>query len=155
MLDLDARVHFDEEPLVAVQVEEELDGAGVVVADFGSDFHGGLTERIANLGRQGNRRRDLDDFLMPALDGAVAFVQVNHAAVLVPEDLDFDMFGSGNVLLQKDRRIAEGPLGLTARLIEKVSKVTRTFDNPHAAASSAESSLDDERKANLLRCLEG
>jgi hypothetical protein len=33
VLDLDARVHLDEEPLVPVHVVEELDGAGVVVAD--------------------------------------------------------------------------------------------------------------------------
>ena len=32
VLDLDARVHLDEEPLVAVEIVEELDGARVVVA---------------------------------------------------------------------------------------------------------------------------
>ena len=33
VLDLDARVHLDEKPFVAVEIEEKLDGAGIVVMD--------------------------------------------------------------------------------------------------------------------------
>ena len=44
VLDLDARVHLDEEPLVAVGIAEELDGARVVVADAPGDLDRGIAE---------------------------------------------------------------------------------------------------------------
>ncbi len=33
VFDLDAGVHFDEEPVIFIHVVEEFDGSGVVVAD--------------------------------------------------------------------------------------------------------------------------
>ena len=52
VLHLDARVHLDEEPLVAVQVVEELDGAGVVVADLAGHADGGVAQFAHDLLRQ-------------------------------------------------------------------------------------------------------
>jgi lipopolysaccharide biosynthesis protein len=51
---------------------------------------------------------DFDDFLIPALDGTIAFVEMDDIAVLVAEDLDFDVFGSRDVALQKDGGVAKG-----------------------------------------------
>jgi hypothetical protein len=71
---LDARVHLDEEPLAAIHVHQELDGAGVVVARGARERNGGIGQRLADGGVNAERRRDFDHFLMAALHGAVALV---------------------------------------------------------------------------------
>jgi hypothetical protein len=54
VFDLDARVHLDEEPLVPVEIVEELDGAGVVVADLAGHAGGGVAE-LARTGCRAGR----------------------------------------------------------------------------------------------------
>lgn len=49
MLDLDAGVHLDEKPLLGIHVIEELDGAGVVVADGLGEIGGGEAEFVAEV----------------------------------------------------------------------------------------------------------
>ncbi len=44
VLDLDARVHLDEEPFVLVEVVEKFNRAGVVVADFARHARGGIAQ---------------------------------------------------------------------------------------------------------------
>jgi hypothetical protein len=50
-------------------------------------------ERVAHGRVQAVGRRDLDDLLVPPLDGAVALVQVDDVAVVVCQDLDLDVTG--------------------------------------------------------------
>src|SRR5262249_24394873 len=93
VLDLDAGVNLDEEERPRFVVEEELDGAGVIVAHVAADLDRGFADgspyrRVELVGG-----RDLDDFLVPALNGAVALKQVDELAVTVAEELDLDMFG--------------------------------------------------------------
>ena len=90
VLDLDARVHLDEVEL-AVFVHEELDGAGVLVADLGEAAAEGLADLLAHLGRDLERRRFFDQLLMAALDGALALKERGHVAVLVGEHLELDV----------------------------------------------------------------
>ena len=63
---------------------------GVVQADGGGDF---------------------DDFLVAALHRAIALVQVDDVAVVVAENLHFDVLGAGNVFFEEDGGIAEGAAG--------------------------------------------
>ena len=74
VLDLDARVHLDEEPVVLVHVVEELDGARIVVADAFGEIHRSVAKLLAYLRIEVHRRRDLDDFLITALHRAIALV---------------------------------------------------------------------------------
>jgi hypothetical protein len=46
-----------------------------------------------------------------ALHGAVAFTQVDHLAVFVAEELELDVAGLLDVLLDVDASITEGLLG--------------------------------------------
>ena len=80
VLDLDARVHLDED-VVAVAVEQELDGARVAVADVPGEPHGVGADPLAQLRVEVRRGRDLDDLLVAALHRAVALEQVDHVAV--------------------------------------------------------------------------
>src|SRR5690606_9269267 len=89
VLDLDARVDFDEVPVVGVGVDQELDCTGVVVAGRFGEADGGGGDLIAELGLEGDGGGDLDYLLMTALDGAIALVEVADVAVTVAEDLDF------------------------------------------------------------------
>ena len=75
VLDLDARVHLDEVELAGVNIVEELDGAGVLVADVSADRDGGVADRLADGRVEVRGRGDLDDLLMPALDRAIALEQ--------------------------------------------------------------------------------
>ena len=76
VLDLDPRVHLDERE-AAARVEQELDRAGVDVADLARDRHAGGADPLAQLGVEVRRRRHLDHLLVAALHRAVALEQVD------------------------------------------------------------------------------
>ena len=96
MLDLDARVHLDEVELVAVDVDEELDGRRVDELGLRDEGDGGAGEGLAQLGVEVRRGRDLDHFLMAALQRAIPFAQMKGIAMAVGKNLDFDVPRRGN-----------------------------------------------------------
>src|SRR5450756_1282004 len=80
VLDLDPRVHLDEDVLsgpLPHRVHQELDGARVDITDASREGHGIAAQRGAQLGVEVGCRRDLDHLLVPALDRAVPLVQVH------------------------------------------------------------------------------
>ena len=97
VFDLDSGVHLDKEPFFSVEVIKEFDRARVIVADFLGDAHGGIAEFFANSGIEADAGGNFDDFLVAALDRAIAFMQMKDMAVAIAEDLDFDVFGARNV----------------------------------------------------------
>ena len=155
VLDLDAGVHLDEEPVVLIHVVEELDGAGVVVADACGELGGGVAEVLPHDGIEVHGGSDFDDFLVAALDGAIALVEVDDVAVLVAEDLDFDVLGALDVALEEDGGVAEGVLGFGTGLGEEAGELGRFFDDAHAAPAATEGGLDDEREADFVGDGEG
>ena len=155
VLDLDARVHLDEEPLVGVEIEKEFDGAGVVVADAAANFQRGIAQFLANARFERHGRGDFHDLLMAALHGAIALVQVQDVAVAVAEHLHLDVLGAGNVFFQENGGIAEGAAGLVAGLVQKVGEVAGLGHHAHAAATAAERGLDDEREADFAGDFQG
>ena len=94
------------------RVEQELDGAGVEVADLAGEAHGVGADPVAELRVEVGRRGDLDDLLVAPLHRAVALVEVDHVARGVGEDLHLDVPRVEHGLLEEDRRVAEGGLGL-------------------------------------------
>ena len=122
VLDLDARVHLDED-VAAVLAEEELDGAGVDVADRARRTRRRrrtCCSRVA--GVEVGRRRDLDDLLVAALERAVALVEVDDLAGAVGEHLHLDVPRVDHGLLEVERRVAEGRLGLALGGLERVAQ---------------------------------
>ncbi len=154
VLDLDARVHLDEEPVIAVEVVEELDSAGVIVADLLGDARAGQAKLLAHMIVETNAGRDLDDLLMAALHGAIAFVEMQHVTVLVSEHLHLDVLGAWNVLFEEDRGVPERAACLGLCLVKQASQVGSLSDHAHSPPAAAERGLDDERKADLLRDFE-
>ncbi len=155
VLDLDAGVHFDEEPVVLIHVVEKLDGARVVVADAFGEFHGGVAKLLPHDGIEVHGWRDFDDFLVTALDGAIALVEVDDVAISVTEDLDFDVFGALDVSLEEDCRVAEGVFRFRAGFGEETGELGRFLDDTHAATAATEGGLDDEREADFVGDGEG
>ena len=102
VLHLDARVHLDEEPFVRVEIVEEFHRAGVVVTDLARQCSRRLrTIRCRTLRFESHRRRDLDHFLVAALHGAIALVQMQHVAMAVAQHLHLDVLGARNVFFQE------------------------------------------------------
>ena len=96
MFDLNSRVDFDEVKLIRIRIVKEFDRARVVEADRTADLNRGIENRLTHIGWEVRRGGEFDDLLVPSLDRTIAFVKVNQPAVLVAEELDFDMLRATN-----------------------------------------------------------
>ena len=148
VLDLEPGVHLEEEE-VAVLVDE-LDRAGVVVADRLGGLDGGLAHRVLDAVGQAGRRRLLDQLLVAALGRAVAGRDPHHVAVLVADDLDLDVARPGEVALDVDLVATEERLGLALGAGHRVVDLGGRLHDLHAAAAAAERGLDAHRPAVLV-----
>ncbi len=91
VLDLDTRVDLDEVELAAVRIHQELDRAGVGVADRAHQAQRGIAQRLARGAVEVGRGRAFDHFLVAPLHGAVALEQVHHITGGVAQNLHFHM----------------------------------------------------------------
>jgi hypothetical protein len=81
--------------------------------------------------------RALDDLLMSALNRTISLKEVDRVAVLVAEDLYFDMPRDGDVLLDEDDGIAERLERLALCRVEGVAKVGGRLGDLHPFAAAA------------------
>ena len=83
-------------------------------------------------------RCDLNDLLMPAaLDGAIAFPEVDEVAVLVAEQLNFNVARLRNKFLNENVRASKGGERL-CRVAACSKELANSFffaDDPHAATT--------------------
>ena len=89
MLDLNARVHFDEIEL-AVFVEE-FDGADAEIGDLAHRLGDDFADLVALRGVERGRGAFLPDLLMAALQRAVALAEMDGVALAVAQHLNFDV----------------------------------------------------------------
>ena len=139
VLDLDAGIDLDEIELAGLGIQQELDRAGVVVFDRLADPQGGVADGLPHFGHEVQGGGDLDHFLMPSLERAVTLIEVHQVAVLVAEQLDFDVAGFFDELLQVQPAVAEvgGAEALDGfeGLLQGVLRVAEP--HPNAAASGS------------------
>jgi hypothetical protein len=153
VLDLDARIHLDEDVLpgtIARGVEQELDGARVDVADRLRErdrvaMHG-LADRLVEV----RRGRDLDDLLVTALHRAVALEQVDRLPGGIGQDLHLDVPRPHDRLLDEHRGVAEGAVGLAHRGLERGPQLLAGVDPTHPAAAAARDRLGEHGEADLV-----
>ena len=112
MLDLNARVHLDEIEL-AVLVEE-LDRADAEILELAHRLGDGFADGVARGVVERGAAALFPDFLIAALQRAVALAQMDCAAVAVAQDLDFDVARVREIFLEIKRVVAERGLGLRA-----------------------------------------
>ena len=119
MLDLQTRVHLEEE--VALADEQALDRAGAAVADGARGLDGDRADALAQRGRDARPGRLLDELLVAPLDRAVALAEVDDVAVRVGEDLHLDVARILEVLLDVDVGVGEEALALVGGLLERAA----------------------------------
>ena len=73
----------------------------------------------------------------------------------VGQELDLDVTRTLDVALAVDAVVAEGGLGLSLRGVHRVPELGRVADDAHAAPAASRRSLDDERKADVVRVAGG
>ena len=154
MLDLKAGVHFQEIE-VPVAIDDELHRPGRAVAHGVGKRAGLFAHRLAGSLVKEGRRRLFDDLLVAALDRAFPLVQVDAVAVLVGENLDFDVARLGHELLDEDPVIAEAVRGLVFRGIEAFARFLFVPGDAHPLTAAPGRSLDHDRIADLVGDLNG
>ena len=92
---------------------------------------------------------------MAALDGAFTLAEIEAVAVLVGEELDFDVAGPLDELFEIDFAGAEGARGFVAGGDEGGGQLCRALDGAHALAAAAGCCLEHDGIADLCGDLEG
>ena len=153
VLYLEAGVHLEEiEP--PVPVHDELHGTGVGIPHGLGGPDGRQAHGVSHLIIEYAGRGFLDEFLMAALDRTFPLAEVNHVPVLVGEHLELHVTGLHHVLLQVDRGIPEGGLGLGPRGTKGGCQVAGRIHDAHALAAAAHGRLDEDRVADGFRHVE-
>ena len=127
---------------------------GVRVLHGLGGVHDHAAHLAANLVRQAERRRFLDDLLVAALDRAFALAEVQKIAMVIAEHLELDVAGVLEILLDVDVADAERRLRLALGGAKCVRHVGRCPDDAHPAAAPAGHGLDDDRVADVSGGLE-
>ncbi len=149
VFDLEAGVDFEEGD-GAVGADEELDGAGADVAGFLQDGFGGRVQLVdLGLGEEGGGGF-LDQFLVAALEGAVAGGDDDDVAVGVGQALGFDVAGFVEVALDEAFAAAEGGYRLADGGVVEFGDFFEGAGDFEAAAAAAEGGFDGDGQAVFL-----
>jgi hypothetical protein len=92
---------------------------------------------------------------MAALDGAIAFAEMQSLAVRIGQNLEFDVPRFLDVLLDINRAVAEGLFGFAAGDVVFLCKRNVVVGDAHPASAAARHRLDDDRIADLAGNLYG
>ena len=150
VLHLNSRIDFDEIKLRGVHIVKKLDRSGIAVTGLASQLNCGRTQLFAHARRKICRGRDFDNFLMAALHGAIALVQMQQLAMLVAENLHFQMTRASKIFLEEDGTIAEGRTRFTLGFLQQALELGGIVDDPHATPASTHGGLDHQGIANFL-----
>ena len=144
VLDLNTRIHLDEEELLPINVEQELHRAGIAVCDRPAQPDGRVADPRPQRVGDADRRGELDDLLVAPLDRAVALPEMHEVAVRVAEDLHLDVLRVGNVALEKHLGAPKrrGRLALGVRQARQ--ELGFGGHHPHPAAAAPEAGLHDQ-----------
>ena len=142
-------------PAHGIVIDEEFEGAEVVVVGGGGKLLGGIDDAPAQGVVQRRARRDLDEFLVAALDGAFALPQMADRAIVVADDLHLDVAGISDQALGIDAIAAEGGVGLGLAARIGLFQLAGVVDDAHAAAAAAGDGLDHDGAAGAQGFKEG
>ena len=113
MFDLQARVHFYKIELSLFI--KEFDRADAAIADAANDFRRARADFLALRSIEAGGGGFFDDFLMVALNRAIAVEEMNGVAVRVAQQLYFDMARLLEIFLHIDFIVAERCQSLATR----------------------------------------
>jgi hypothetical protein len=150
MLDLETGVELQEVELVVGVRVEVLDGTGGDITDELTETDSG---RLHGLERVGLRNGDgslLNNLLVTSLNGAISAEEGDVVAVLISEQLDFEMSGVAGKLHDEDGRARNFTGG---GLVESLETVL-TCSLSDTLTTTTLGSLDHDGEANLLGLLQ-
>ena len=124
MLDLEPRVHLQEEELAGIG-QQHLHRPGIDVAHRRRDRHRRVAHPRAQLGRDRGRRSLLHDLLVSSLRRAVALAEMHPGAVRIEQDLELDVSRALQVALQDQPIVGEGPMRLTPSGAQRLGELRR------------------------------
>ena len=110
--------------------------------------YGGGTHALPQLGSEGLGGGLLQQLLVAPLDGAVPVAQLDHIPLAVGHDLELDVAGVDNQLLQVHLPAAEAGHRLAAGLLKEGDELLRVVHPAHAPAAAAGGGLDEYRVAD-------
>ncbi len=136
MLDLDTRVHLQEVELPPLRVQEELDGADVVVADVPAEVDGRLSQGSPQPRFDARRRSLLHELLLVPLHRAVSVAEVDGLAATAARDLHLDVPSPAHPPLEKDAAVPERRLRLGPGHGQLGSELVVVVDDAHPRAAT-------------------
>src|SRR6187551_453372 len=144
MFDLETRVHFEEIKArrVAVAFDEEFDGSGIAVARAPGRGDGSLAHPLSKCRGEGGGGTLFDHLLVAPLHRALALEEMDDGAVIVGEDLDFDVARPLDQPLDVQRAVTERCLRLTAGRGRRLVDVASVPRGAHALAAATCRRLD-------------
>jgi hypothetical protein len=107
-------IHLQERKELGIRLVQELYGAGIAIFGSLADANGSFTQSLILLERKCGRGRFFDDGLVTSLNAAIADANGPGGAVMVGNDLYFDVSGAMEQLLHEDGRVAECLKGFVA-----------------------------------------
>ncbi|SAK97737.1 hypothetical protein AWB75_07144 [Caballeronia catudaia] len=136
MLDLQARVHLHEVEL-AVLRHDELDRARADIIHRARRRDRGFAHRAAGFIGETGSGRFFQHLLMAALHRAIAIEEIHRVAVLVGENLHFDVPRTQQVLFDQHAIVAEARRRLALARRQRGREVLALLDDAHALAAAA------------------
>ena len=124
---------------------------GPRVAGGRADGQRRLAQPRTQLGVDGGGRRLLEDLLVPALQRAVAFAQVDAVAHGVDEQLHLDVAAALQPALQEDAVVAERGNGLAPGGGDRIADGGQVVHRAHPPAAAAGRGLDQQRGSQPRR----
>ena len=155
VLDLDARIAFDEAVLAALRRDEELDRAGVGVVRRLHEPDGVSENTVPEFLVETWRGRGFDDLLVAQLHGAITFVEVEDVAFAVGENLYLDVARTDDQLLDEQIAVAECARRFASATFERLRHGFRFVDHPHSAATTSACGLEHDGIAQFRRHCRG
>jgi hypothetical protein len=150
MFDLETRVQLKEVELVVVVRVQVLDGTCRNVTDQATQRHGSLLHLLESLCAGNGDGSLLDNLLMSTLDRAVTTEQRDVVAVLISEQLDFQMSGVAGKLHDEDGRTRN----FAGSSLVHGSEFLLVVDLTDTLATTTLGGLDHDGEPNLLGCNE-
>src|SRR5690606_37372439 len=139
-----SRVHF-EEIEIALAINDELDSACRIVADGFGKRDGLFAHGFASCFIKEGRGCFFDDLLIAALDGAFTLAKIDDVAVLIAEDLNFDMARLRDEFLNEDAVITERGFRLITRSLDPFTGCVVVPCNAHTRAAATGRRFDHYR----------
>src|SRR5439155_18000304 len=130
---------------------QKLDRARADVPDCARRRGGRFRQAAPQRRRHGDRRRLLDELLMAPLDATLALAERDDAAAVVGQNLDLDVPGPLEILLDVHAAVAERLLRLPPGCLERAFELGLIGDEAHALAAPAGHGLQQDGEPQSLR----